>query len=116
MKYYKKSGFKSEETKVVIESLNNLLANYQMHCQKMRNNHWKAEGEALYELHETFELENNAVKLQIDEISERIRVFGKKPVSTFKEYLETKETDTSLNSGEPAKQIVNDFETLIFMH
>ncbi|MFN4763629.1 Dps family protein [Gillisia sp. Q332] len=92
------------------------MANYHVHYQKLRNYHWNVEGHFFFELHEFFELEYNAVKLQIDEIAERIRVFGKKPVSTLKEYLEMsiiKETDTSLNSKEMAKEILNDFETLI---
>jgi starvation-inducible DNA-binding protein len=116
MKNYRKLGFDSEETKEIVESLNKLLANYHVHYQKLRNYHWNVEGDAFFELHEFFELEYNAVKLQIDEIAERIRVFGKKPASTLKEYLEIseiKETDASLKSGEMAKEILTDFETII---
>lgn len=91
MKNYRKLGFDNEETKEIVESLNKLMANYHVHYQKLRNYHWNVEGHSFFELHEFFELEYNAVKLQIDEIAERIRVFGKKPVSTLKEYLEISE-------------------------
>lgn len=116
MKNYRKLGFDSEETERIVESLNILMANYHVHYQKLRNYHWNVEGDAFFELHEFFESEYNAVKLQIDEIAERIRVFGKKPVSTLKEYLEIseiKESDNSLNFKEMTEEIINDFETLI---
>lgn len=116
MKNYRKLGFDSEETKGIVESLNILMANYHIHYQKLRNYHWNVEGDAFFELHEFFELEYNAVKLQIDEIAERIRVFGKKPVSTLKEYLEMaviKETSNTLSAKEMAKEILHDFETLL---
>jgi starvation-inducible DNA-binding protein len=116
MKNYRKLGFESKEAQAVTQSLNKLLANYHVHYQKLRNYHWNVEGHEFFELHEFFEQEYNAVKIQIDEIAERIRVFGKKPVSTLNEYLETseiKETTTSLSSKEMSLEIISDFETLI---
>ena len=116
MKNYRKLGFDSQETKEIVESLNTLMANYHIHYQKLRNYHWNVEGHSFFELHEFFELEYNAVKLQIDEIAERIRIFGMKPISTLKEYLdisEIKETNNSLGSEEMTNEILNDFEMLI---
>jgi starvation-inducible DNA-binding protein len=116
MKNYRKLGFDTEETTEIVKSLNYLMANYHVHYQKLRNYHWNVEGHSFFELHEFFELEYNAVKLQIDEIAERIRVFGKKPVSTLKEYLEISEineTNNSLKSEAMAKEVLNDFETVI---
>ena len=116
MKSYRKLGFDSEETVKIVDALNSLMANYHIHYQKLRNYHWNVEGNSFFEFHEFFELEYNAVKLQIDEIAERIRVFGKKPVSTLEEYLkisEIKETSNSLTAEEMAIETLNDFETLI---
>jgi starvation-inducible DNA-binding protein len=116
MKTYRKLGFDSEETKKVVEHLNILLANLHVHYQKLRNYHWNVEGHEFFELHELFEQEYNAVKLQIDEIAERIRVFGKTPMSTLKEYLdiaEIKETGTDLSAKEMGKEVLNDFEILL---
>src|SRR6056297_1340775 len=91
MSTHSKLGFSEEETKDVVTTLNKLLANYQVHYQKLRNFHWNVEGKDFFELHEQFEEEYDAVKLQIDEIAERIRVFGKKPISTMQGYLDAAE-------------------------
>ncbi len=115
MSTHTKLGFSEEETKDVVEALNNLLANYQVHYQKLRNFHWNVVGKDFFELHEQFELEYDAVKLQIDEIAERIRVFGKKPISTMKGYLETSEIEEASEnvSGEKmVAEILKDFEVL----
>ena len=116
MKTYKKLGFEAEETKEVVESLNKLLANLHVHYQKLRNYHWNVTGHDFFELHEVFELEYDAVKLEIDEVAERIRVFGETPVSTLKEYLEIseiEETGTDLSSTDMVKEILKDFEILL---
>ncbi|PHR47272.1 MAG: DNA starvation/stationary phase protection protein [Fluviicola sp.] len=116
MKTYKKLGFDSEETKDVVENLNKLLANLHVHYQKLRNYHWNVEGPDFFDIHETFEEEYNEVKLEIDEIAERIRVFGKTPYSTLSKYLEVseiKETGTDLKADEMVKEILRDFEILL---
>lgn len=116
MKTYKKLGFDSEETKDVVENLNQLLANLHVHYQKLRNYHWNVEGPDFFDIHETFEEEYNEVKLEIDEVAERIRVFGKTPYSTLSKYLEVseiKETGTDLNADEMVKEILKDFEILL---
>lgn len=116
MKTHSKLGFDAEETNEVVEALNNLLANYHVHYQKLRNYHWNVTGHDFFELHEVFEQEYNAVKLAIDEIAERIRVFGKTPLSTLKEYLdvaEIKETGTDLPSEKMVEEILSDFEVLL---
>lgn len=110
-----KLGFSEEETKEVVEALNKLLANYQVHYQKLRNFHWNVEGKDFFELHEQFEEEYNAVKLQIDEIAERIRVFGSKPISTMAGYLkmsEIKEADENVKAEKMVTEILKDFEVL----
>lgn len=116
MKTYKKLGFDAEETKEVVDNLNKLLANLHVHYQKLRNYHWNVVGHDFFELHGVFEQEYNAVKLEIDEVAERIRVFGKTPISTMKEYLEVaeiEETGTDLSSKEMVTEILSDFEILL---
>lgn len=116
MKSYRKLGFDSKEAKEIVESLNVLLANYHVHYQKLRNFHWNVEGADFFELHGVFELEYNQVKIQIDEIAERIRVFGHRPHSTLAKYLEVasiKETEDPLSSSEMVKEVLKDFELLL---
>ncbi len=116
MKTYKKLGFSNEETQELVDHLNKLLANYQVHYQKLRNFHWNIEGPDFFELHEQFEIEYDAVKAQIDEIAERIRVFGANPISTMQGYLdvaEIEEVTEEVSSKEMVEEILRDYEILL---
>lgn len=109
-------GFESEEVKECVNLLNDLLCNLQVHYQKLRNFHWNVEGGDFYDLHEQFQLEYNAVSVQIDDIAERIRVFGFKPISTLKEYVSIsniKEASSELSGEAMVKEIINDIEILL---
>ncbi|MEZ5004479.1 MAG: DNA starvation/stationary phase protection protein [Chitinophagales bacterium] len=116
MKVYKRLGFTHMETAELVTNLNKLLSNYQVHYQKLRKFHWNVEGQDFFELHELFEEEYNAVKVNIDEVAERIRVFGKFPIATMAGYLnvaEIEEVEKDLTSMEMVKEILNDFEILL---
>jgi starvation-inducible DNA-binding protein len=116
MKTFRKLGFSSVETNEVVAALNILLANYQVHYQKLRDFHWNITGPDFFDLHHQFEVEYNAVKSNIDEIAERIRVFGKTPISTMREYLETStinEGERGISADQMVAQVLHDFETLM---
>jgi len=109
-------GFDKEESKDLIMALNKLLANYQVHYQKLRNFHWNVTGPDFFELHEQFELEYNQVKLNIDVLAERIRIYGARPLSTMKEYIEQatiSEAHEKVSSKEMVSEILSDFENLL---
>ena len=113
---WRKLGFSSVETNEVVDALNLLLANYQVHYQKLRDFHWNVTGPDFFDIHEQFEVEYNAVKLNIDDIAERIRVFGKTPYSTLQEYLDEsniKEAKRGVSADDMVRQILNDFEILM---
>ena len=115
-KTYKKLGFTGLEAVEVVNPLNVLLANYHIHYQKMRNFHWNVRGEDFFDLHEKFEDQYNFAKGAIDDIAERIRVFGQTPLSTMREYLdasEIKESGTDLTAAEMMKEILKDYEILL---
>lgn len=116
MKAYKKLGFSHLETTEIVHALNHLLANYQVHYQKLRGFHWNVEGRDFFELHEEFEKEYNQVKKNIDKIAERIRIFGETPYFTLGQYLniaEIKEVKTVIAPEQMVEEIVDDFETLL---
>lgn len=116
MKTHRKLGFDAKETKEVVNTLNLLLANLHVHYQKLRNFHWNVVGSDFFELHAVFEEEYDQVKLQIDEVAERIRVFGMTPYSTLKDYLEVsdiKEVGTDLPSDKMVEEVLKDFEILL---
>lgn len=111
-----KLGWTSEEIENITSSLNELLANYSIHYQKLRNYHWNVKGHDFFDLHEQFELQYNEARLHIDEIAERIRVFGKTPLSLLRDYLDLsqiKETGTDLSSEIMVREILSDYRILL---
>lgn len=113
-------GYTREESKQIVDAMNKLLSNYSVHYQKLRNYHWNVKGQDFFDIHEQFEDQYNAAKEAIDEIAERIRVFGHTPMSTMAEYLETstiKETGTDIKAMDMVREILRDYQVLIeFMY
>lgn len=112
---FKKLGFDQKESENIVNSLNQLLANYHVHYQKLRNFHWNVTGGDFFDLHEKFEELYNEAFANIDLIAERIRVFGMTPLSLMKDYLEhskIQEVGTGLDSRKMVNEILKDFEIL----
>lgn len=111
-----KLGWSTEDIENITEVLNDLLANYNVHYQKLVNYHWNVKGSDFFDLHDQFELLYTEARLHIDEIAERIRVFGMTPLSTLKDYLENskiKETGSELDSSLMVREVLNDFTILL---
>lgn len=108
-----------EEVKVkpVVDHLNDLLANYHIHYQKLRGCHWNVKGPSFFTLHLKFEELYTAALLTIDELAERILSLGKPPYSTFDDYIKTseiKEIQTiGLKDTLMVKAIIEDLAALI---
>lgn len=115
-KPFRKLGFTLLETAEIVVTLNQLLANYQVHYHKLRSFHWNIEGRDFFELHQEFENEYNTVKSNIDIIAERIRVFGLKPAMTMAEILdlsEVKEIKTDkISAIAMTTEVLRDFDIL----
>lgn len=112
-------SLEAKKLKPVVDHLNDLLANYHIHYQKLRGCHWNVRGNHFFTLHDKFEeLYTNALTT-IDELAERILTLGKPPLSTFKDYVdgaEIKEIDTiGLKDIDMVKAIIDDLESLIAM-
>ncbi|MCX2745266.1 DNA starvation/stationary phase protection protein [Mangrovivirga sp. M17] len=115
-KVYKKLGYDSNDADEMVKAMNSALANYHVYYQKLRNYHWNVTGEDFFDLHEKFEELYNQAIIDIDDIAERIRVYGKKPMSLLKDYLEVseiKETGTDLSSDEMLADILHDMEIML---
>ncbi len=109
-------GYEEEDVAALTEGLNKLLASYSVHYQKLRNFHWNVKGPDFFDIHEKFEDQYNQSKLYIDSIAERIRVFGKTPLSTMRSYLDhsaIKESPTDLNAMNMVKEIIADYRILM---
>ncbi len=114
-KTHEKLGFTSMDTAELVTKMNKVLANYHVFYQKLRNYHWNVKGADFFDLHEKFEELYTSAITNIDEIAERIRVFGKTPMSTLHEYLnvsQIKETGYNLSSLEMTKEVLKDIEIL----
>ncbi len=110
-------GLEEVKVKPIVDQLNDLLANYHIHYQKLRGCHWNVKGKNFFTLHAKFEeLYTNAVET-IDELAERILTLGKAPISTYKEYLNISRIREIPTEGVDDVQLVSaileDFATLI---
>lgn len=111
-----KFGFDKKETTELVQALNQLLADYHVHYQKLRNFHWNVTGGDFFDLHEQFEERYNKTFEEIDEVAERIRTFGHTPVSTLKEYLATskiKEPKGTPSADKMVEEILNDYGVIL---
>jgi starvation-inducible DNA-binding protein len=111
-----KLGWTTEDIEEITKSLNSLLANYTIHYQKLRNYHWNVKGSDFFDLHEQFETQYTEAFQNIDDIAERIRIFGKTPLSTLQEYLDTaelKETGSQLSSELMIRELLSDYRILL---
>ncbi|MFW5820709.1 MAG: Dps family protein [Bacteroidota bacterium] len=114
-KSYVKLGFSGKETQELVSSMNLLLADFHVFYQKLRNYHWNVTGGDFFDLHDKFEELYTESFTYIDEIAERIRVFGMTPLSTFTDYLKNatiKETGTDLSADEMVNEVIQDLEIL----
>ena len=75
------------EVKPVVDLLNDYLANYHIHYQKLRGCHWNVKGQSFFTLHVKFEELYTNAQLTIDEIAERVLTLGKPPHSRFADYI-----------------------------
>lgn len=114
-----KISLETKKVKPVVDQLNDLLANYHIHYQKLRGCHWNVQGVHFFTLHAKFEeLYTNALT-SIDELAERILTLGKSPYSQFADYLkvsELQEVNTiGMNDMDMVKELLKDLEALISM-
>lgn len=111
-----KLGWSTEEISDITSALNSVLANYSVHYQKLRNYHWNVKGSDFFDLHEQFEKQYTEAHSNIDDIAERIRIFGETPLSLLKDFLEhseIKETGTQLPSEIMVRELLSDYRILL---
>ena len=112
-----KISLKESKEKPVVDHLNDLLANYHIHYQKVRGCHWNIKGQNFFTLHLKFEELYTAALTTIDELAERILTLGKSPYSTFNDYIEKsaiKEIQTiGLKDTKMVKAVIDDLAVLI---
>ena len=114
-KPHKRLGFASLETAEIVNKLNLVLANYQVFFHKLQNYHWNVVGSDFYDIHETTEELYKKGLTNIDNIAERVRVFGKTPIYKLSDYIKTaeiKETSHEMSAEYMVNEVINDITIL----
>lgn len=109
-------GLDKEKVANTAKALNQLLANYQLYYQNLRNFHWNITGDNFFDLHEKFEELYEDARLKIDEIAERLLTLRLRPMSNMSDYLdaaEIKEAGKVLDAKEMVSTILENHRILI---
>lgn len=113
----KEISLEEKVVRPIVDQLNDLLANYHVHYQKLRGCHWNIKGPHFFTLHIKFEELYTNAQQKIDELAERILTLGKSPYSSFSDYLKVskiKEVNTiGMKDSDMVLAILDDFSNLI---
>lgn len=114
---FAKLGYSHMDTAEIVLRLNKLIASYHVFFQKLRNFHWNITGQDFFDLHQKFGSMYEEAFENIDEIAEKIRLFGKFPFSTYKDILHHSEImepeDENLTSLEMVREILDDVRYIL---
>lgn len=100
----------------VVNALQQLLADFQVHYTNLRDFHWNVKGHGFFVLHEKFESLYDDVATKVDEIAERILMLGGTPENRFSEYLKVakvKETHGVKCGHEAVEHVLDAYKYLI---
>lgn len=98
-----------------VEALNQLIADATVLYQKVRHYHWNVEGRHFFELHAKFEALYTDWAGSIDELAERVRALGGRPIHTLANVLENatlEEDPTTPNGVEMMRRLAADLEQI----
>ncbi|MDR0661510.1 MAG: DNA starvation/stationary phase protection protein [Prevotellaceae bacterium] len=105
-----------KSTGKIVESLQQLLADFQVFYTNLRGFHWNIKGHSFFTLHSKFEEMYDDTAEKVDEIAERILMLGGVPVNKFSDYLKAaKVTEVAnISRGEEAvKNILDTYKVII---
>jgi starvation-inducible DNA-binding protein len=109
-------NIQNENILPVAKELNQLLADYHLYYQKLRNFHWNITGENFFILHEKFEELYKDAHRKIDEIAERILTLQYHPMSRYSSFLKASSISESfplLSDDKMVKSIIHDHKILL---
>ncbi len=109
-------GFDRKEAKEIVGKLDELLCTYQVFFHKLQNYHWNVVGGEFFDLHDVTQEMYEKGLINIDEVAERIRVFGSVPQYKMADYVEkscVKETTHELSSDKMTLNLIDDIVCLI---
>ena len=100
----------------IVLSLQQLLADFQIHYANLRGFHWNIKGHGFFVLHSKFEELYNDAAEKVDELAERVLMLGGTPANKFSEYLKVakvKEVDGVSNADDALSNILETYSYLI---
>ncbi len=100
----------------VADILNALLADEYVLYTKTRNFHWNVTGPHFNDLHKFFESQYDELDEIIDDVAERIRMLGERPVASlagFLKHARLAESPTTLSAGEMITVLLQDHEAMV---
>lgn len=99
-----------------VNSLQQLLADFQVFYTNLRGFHWNIQGKSFFTLHSKFEEMYDDTAEKVDEIAERILMLGGTPANKFSDYLKAskvKEVAGVTCGDEAMKNILDTFSVII---
>jgi starvation-inducible DNA-binding protein len=114
-KQYAKLGFKKIESTEIVSALNRALASYQIFFHKLQGFHWNVLGNDFYDVHDITEDMYKKGLRNIDDIAERIRIFGQTPEVRLTGYLKQsgiKESSPDKSAEYMIYDMISDIEKL----
>lgn len=99
-----------------LKALNDLLADYQVHYQKLRTYHWKVKGPLFFGLHAKFEEMYTGAAVVVDDLAERILALGGDPLGTLAGQLAAARLAEDATPGDAQAMVqstVKDLEHLV---
>ncbi len=109
-------GIETHQADLLVEKLNDLLANYMVFYQNTRGLHWNIKGEKFFELHRKFEELYTNLLVKVDEVAERILTLGGVPLHTFEDYSQNSSIRAIKQisaAGEAVKSLLDAFQIVI---
>lgn len=100
----------------ISDSLNKLVATQSVLAQKAKNFHWNVVGMQFHDLHSFFEEMYSQIYEKVDDIAERVRSLGMRPLSSFKEFIDhsiVEENNNTLTAKEMIKELLDNHEEVI---
>jgi starvation-inducible DNA-binding protein len=96
----------------IVNSLQQLLADFQVYYTNLRGFHWNIQGKGFFTLHSKFEEMYDDTTEKADEIAERILMLGGTPANKFSDYLKTSKVKEVSNITKGNDAIKNILDTL----
>jgi starvation-inducible DNA-binding protein len=109
-------GLNKLKAEKITNSLNELLANFQVYYQSLRGLHWNIKGKSFFELHVKFEEFYTDSQDKIDFIAERILTLEGKPLHTFEDYTKLAKVPVGKNISkdtEAVELVINSLAELL---